>query len=117
MGDLFLLHSPYGGKQARLDSWRAVEDAVLDGEVKSAGPYTVDPNGGVLAALAAAGGLGEYARPDRIFVVRPRPTPTRIRFTYQGLTTASGKAHSSICCNRASGPCGSKNPVRGRAPK
>ncbi|TKA59225.1 hypothetical protein B0A55_11933, partial [Friedmanniomyces simplex] len=32
--DLFLLHSPYGGKQARLDSWRAVEDAIKDGEVK-----------------------------------------------------------------------------------
>jgi diketogulonate reductase-like aldo/keto reductase len=35
--DLFLLHSPYGGKEARLDSWRALEDAVLEGEVKSAG--------------------------------------------------------------------------------
>ncbi|KAF4633422.1 hypothetical protein G7Y89_g4697 [Cudoniella acicularis] len=35
--DLFLLHSPYGGKQARLDSWRAVEDAILDGEVKAGG--------------------------------------------------------------------------------
>lgn len=35
--DLFLLHSPYGGKQARLDSWRAVEDAIDDGEVKIGG--------------------------------------------------------------------------------
>ena len=35
--DLFLLHSPYGGKQKRLDSWRAVEDAVKDGEVKIGG--------------------------------------------------------------------------------
>lgn len=35
--DLFLLHSPYGGKRARLESWRAVEDAVLDGEVKIGG--------------------------------------------------------------------------------
>lgn len=35
--DLFLLHSPYGGKQARLDSWRAVEDAIQDGEVKTGG--------------------------------------------------------------------------------
>ena len=35
--DLFLLHSPYGGKKARLESWRAVEDAVLDGEVKIGG--------------------------------------------------------------------------------
>ncbi|EOA92189.1 uncharacterized protein SETTUDRAFT_41007 [Exserohilum turcica Et28A] len=35
--DLFLLHSPYGGKQARLDSWRAVEDAMRDGQVKIGG--------------------------------------------------------------------------------
>ena len=35
--DLFLIHSPYGGKQARLDSWRAVEDALDQGEVKTGG--------------------------------------------------------------------------------
>lgn len=35
--DLFLLHSPYGGKEARRASWRALEEAVLAGEVKSAG--------------------------------------------------------------------------------
>ncbi|KAI1394242.1 aldo-keto reductase family 1 member E1 [Hypoxylon trugodes] len=35
--DLFLLHSPYGGREARLTSWRAVEDAIDDGEVKSGG--------------------------------------------------------------------------------
>lgn len=35
--DLFLLHSPYGGKQARLESWRAVEDAIDEGEVRIGG--------------------------------------------------------------------------------
>lgn len=35
--DLFLLHSPYGGKKARLESWRALEDAIMDGEVKIGG--------------------------------------------------------------------------------
>ncbi|KAF9693581.1 hypothetical protein EKO04_008474 [Ascochyta lentis] len=35
--DLFLLHSPYGGKSARLDSWRAVEDAIDDGEIRIGG--------------------------------------------------------------------------------
>ena len=35
--DLFLLHSPYGGKRARLESWRAVEDAIDAGEIKSGG--------------------------------------------------------------------------------
>ncbi|KAI0842931.1 aldo-keto reductase family 1 member E1 [Hypoxylon sp. FL0890] len=35
--DLFLLHSPYGGPEARLTSWKALEDAITDGEVKSGG--------------------------------------------------------------------------------
>ncbi|KAF2656856.1 Aldo/keto reductase [Lophiostoma macrostomum CBS 122681] len=35
--DLFLLHSPYGGKKARLESWKAVEDAIEDGEIKIGG--------------------------------------------------------------------------------
>ena len=35
--DLFLLHSPYGGKEARLTSWKALEDAVLEGEVRIPG--------------------------------------------------------------------------------
>ena len=35
--DLFLLHSPYGGKTKRLESWRAIEDAIDDGEIKSGG--------------------------------------------------------------------------------
>ena len=35
--DLFLLHSPYGGKSARLESWRAVEDAIDEGEIRMGG--------------------------------------------------------------------------------
>ncbi|PBP16654.1 Aldo/keto reductase [Diplocarpon rosae] len=35
--DLYLLHSPYGGKKARLECWRAVEDAVEEGEVRAGG--------------------------------------------------------------------------------
>jgi len=35
--DLFLLHSPYGGKTARLTSWKALEDAVDAGEIRAAG--------------------------------------------------------------------------------
>jgi len=35
--DLFLLHSPYGGKAKRLECWKAVEDAIDDGEVKIGG--------------------------------------------------------------------------------
>lgn len=35
--DLFLLHSPYGGKTARLSSWKAVVDAVAAGEIRIGG--------------------------------------------------------------------------------
>ncbi|KAL2074252.1 hypothetical protein VTL71DRAFT_8030 [Oculimacula yallundae] len=35
--DLYLLHSPYGGKGKRLDCWRAVEDAIAEGEVRAGG--------------------------------------------------------------------------------
>ena len=35
--DLFLIHSPYGGKTARLASWKAIEDAIADGEIKTGG--------------------------------------------------------------------------------
>jgi len=35
--DLYLLHSPYGGSKARLESWRAVEDAIEAGEVRTGG--------------------------------------------------------------------------------
>ena len=35
--DLFLLHSPYGGKTKRLASWKAVEDAIDDGDVRLGG--------------------------------------------------------------------------------
>lgn len=35
--DLMLLHSPHGGREARLASWRALEDAVEAGEVRMAG--------------------------------------------------------------------------------
>lgn len=35
--DLFLIHSPYGGKSKRLECWRAVEDAILDKEIRTGG--------------------------------------------------------------------------------
>lgn len=35
--DLFLLHSPLGGPEARMTSWKAVEDAIDEGEVRAGG--------------------------------------------------------------------------------
>lgn len=60
--DLFLLHSPYGGKKQRLESWRAVEDAIRDGEVKSGGIS----NYGVAHVGAFPSYLPTFARQDNI---------------------------------------------------
>lgn len=35
--DLFLIHSPYGGKAKRLECWKALEDAYADNEIRAAG--------------------------------------------------------------------------------
>ena len=35
--DLYLLHSPYGGAEKRRECWRAVVDAVGEGEVRVGG--------------------------------------------------------------------------------
>ncbi len=38
--DLYLIHGPLGGPQARKDSWRAICDAQRDGHLKSIGIST-----------------------------------------------------------------------------
>jgi len=61
------------------------------GEVVRPGQYDLDRGAGVLAALAAGGGLTPYAHKDRIFVLRygywadGNPEPARIRFEYSRL--------------------------------
>ena len=60
------------------------------GEVTRPATVTVDPAAGVLQALAAAGGLSEFADRDRIFVLRKlegKP-PLRVRFTFDELKQA-----------------------------
>lgn len=65
------------------------------GEVLEPGLHNIDPGAGVAQALAAAGGLKEFAHKDRIFVVREGTTPPqRIRMTYQALTGVQGRAAS-----------------------
>jgi polysaccharide export outer membrane protein len=64
------------------------------GEVNKAGVYPLPVGAGVLQALAAAGGLSQYASRDRIFVVRESPPRARIRFEFDQLTQAEGKAAS-----------------------
>lgn len=64
------------------------------GEVTRPGTYPLDGGRGVLAALAAAGGLTDYANEDHIFVVRPQQDKAteRIRFRYGALVGGQGKA-------------------------
>jgi polysaccharide biosynthesis/export protein len=62
------------------------------GEVARPGVYPVDRGSqGVLRALAAAGGLTQFAHKDRIFVVRPG-VPDRIRFTLEALSTPGSRS-------------------------
>lgn len=76
---------------------RPVRVSVL-GEVARAGVYDLDRNAGVLQALAAAGGLTQFAQTGRIFVLRQghwadgSPEPARIRFRYEALAAGAGKA-------------------------
>ncbi len=66
------------------------------GEVARPGVYDLESGSGVLHALAAAGGLTQYAGRDRIYVLRhaqKSPSPTRTRFRYDAL--ASGDSRST----------------------
>lgn len=78
-----------------LEEIRAVPVSVL-GEVPRPGTYPLDPNAGVLQAIAAAGGFTNFASKD-VFVLR---TPAdggkaqRVRFDYDAVTQARGKGAS-----------------------
>lgn len=74
-----------------VDESRPLSVSVL-GEVGEPGLHNLDPGAGVAQALAAAGGLRDYAHKDRIFVLRSGDKPVRIRMTYQSLTAAAGPA-------------------------
>ncbi len=65
------------------------------GEVVRPGLTVLDPNSGVLTALASAGGLTDFAHRDGIFVLRRRPGDDavhRIRFTWEELSQGAGNA-------------------------
>jgi polysaccharide export outer membrane protein len=75
-----------------LDTGTELKISVL-GEVKNSGVFTLDHGANVLHALAAAGGLSEYADSDKVFVVR-KSLPQRVRFRYQDLRSADPKSIS-----------------------
>jgi polysaccharide export outer membrane protein len=67
------------------------------GEVKTPGPYELSRERGVVGALAAAGWLTEFARRDRVFVVRralagSSEGPLRVRFRADELTVPGTNA-------------------------
>jgi|SRR5438132_10725128 len=62
------------------------------GEVAHPGQYNLEKGAGVLEALAAAGGLTEFAHRDRIFVLRRQPKLVRIRSTFEALSRGEGRA-------------------------
>jgi polysaccharide biosynthesis/export protein len=74
---------------------RPIQVGVL-GEVQNPGMYQLDRGSGVLHAIAMAGGLTEYADPQRIFVIRGGPFAESeappIRFSYRMLIQSRGRA-------------------------
>ncbi|MBE2248972.1 MAG: polysaccharide biosynthesis/export family protein [Myxococcus sp.] len=72
-----------------LEEMRPLTVSVV-GEVVRAGVVTLEPGAGVLHAIAAAGGLTDFAHKDGLFVLRkpgPVDKPVRIRFTWEALTS------------------------------
>jgi polysaccharide export outer membrane protein len=61
------------------------------GQIKNSGSYPLRPGVGLLQAIAAAGGLTEFANPSKIFVIRKDNSNKRIRFTYDKLSHAEGR--------------------------
>lgn len=76
-----------------LEEAKALTVSVV-GEVGRQGVFQIEPDMGLLQLLAMAGGLNEMAHRDRIFVMRQRPEPIRIRFTYDKLSRAEGRSAS-----------------------
>jgi polysaccharide export outer membrane protein len=72
------------------------------GQVTRPGVYDLERGAGVLAALAAAGGLTDYAHRDLVYVLRPTDParrgapPLRVRFTFDGLTRADPAAAAFV---------------------
>ena len=76
-----------------VEEMKPVSVAVL-GAVTRAGTFLLEPGAGLAEALASAGGLNDFAHKDRIFVLRRTPERVRIRFTFDALTSQTGRAAS-----------------------
>ena len=77
-----------------LEEPRALTVSVV-GEVVRPGVHPLEPGAGLLQAVAAAGGLTEYAHRDGLFVLRTlpsQPEPARVRFTWERLSAGEEKS-------------------------
>jgi polysaccharide biosynthesis/export protein len=74
-----------------IDETRKINVSML-GEVRAQGTLALPPGATMLEALAASGGLSDLAHRDRIFVLRQANTPVRVRFSFDSLSRAEGKA-------------------------
>ncbi len=73
-----------------VDDARPLSVSVL-GQVGTPGLHALLPGAGVAQALAAAGGLKDFAKRDRIFVVRSEGAePVRIRMKWDDITAGLG---------------------------
>ncbi len=61
------------------------------GEVRNSGVFPIEAGSNVLQALAAAGGLTDYADGDKVFVVR-KSLAQRVRFRYTDLRSQDPKS-------------------------
>lgn len=66
------------------------------GEVAHQGIVTAERGAALLQVLLLAGGLNDFAHRDRIFVLRPGPTPLRIRFDWESLLHDGPGAHFEL---------------------
>jgi polysaccharide biosynthesis/export protein len=73
---------------------RRVQVAIL-GEVKTPGKYLLTAGDGVVEAIAGAGGLGEFANGNAIYLVRA-DEPVRIRFRMKDLLRGGSSARSFV---------------------
>lgn len=61
------------------------------GEVRQPGSFELQPGTTVLDGVALAGGLSEFARKDRVFVIRKAKDNQRVRFNFARLARSDGK--------------------------
>ena len=70
---------------------RAPQFAII-GEVKQPGSFELQPGTTVLDAVALSGGLTEFAKKDRVFVIRKTKDYQRVRFHWDKVQRSDGKA-------------------------